>query len=89
MKTIYLKEGIAGLFKGNATNCMRIAPYTAIEFYMFEVNKWWINNLLDGTHRDVRWTNQQPSGWVAGWRPGLHCRLPDRPGQDDDIHKQS
>lgn len=58
LKTIYQREGIQGLFRGNGTNCMRIAPYTAIEFYMFEVNKWWINSLFGGTHRDFRLGNQ-------------------------------
>ena len=32
-------EGPTSLFKGNWTNCLRIAPFQAIEFFMFDFYK--------------------------------------------------
>lgn len=29
---IYREEGIMGYFKGNGTNCIRIIPYSAVQF---------------------------------------------------------
>lgn len=37
--SIYRKEGIPGFFRGNAANCLRVAPTTAIEFLMYDVMK--------------------------------------------------
>jgi len=39
---MYRKEGLIGLFKGNAINCIGAAPFTALEFYLYEFFK---NNL--------------------------------------------
>jgi solute carrier family 25 phosphate transporter 23/24/25/41 len=36
---IFKNEGTFGLWKGNWANCLRIAPFTAVEFYCFEVYK--------------------------------------------------
>jgi solute carrier family 25 phosphate transporter 23/24/25/41 len=38
-KTIYRNEGWKGFFKGNGTNIIRGMPFSAIEFYSFEVYK--------------------------------------------------
>lgn len=37
--SIYQKEGVAGFFRGNAANCLRVAPTTAIEFFMYDMMK--------------------------------------------------
>jgi solute carrier family 25 phosphate transporter 23/24/25/41 len=36
---MYSSEGMKSLFKGNGANCIRIAPFQAIEFFMFEYYK--------------------------------------------------
>lgn len=39
LNTMYSSEGTKSLFKGNGANCIRIAPFQAIEFFMFEYYK--------------------------------------------------
>jgi solute carrier family 25 phosphate transporter 23/24/25/41 len=36
LKTMVNEEGVAGFFRGNGVNILRIAPYTAIQFFSFE-----------------------------------------------------
>lgn len=36
LKTIFEKEGIPGLLRGNGTNVLRMIPYSAIQFTVFE-----------------------------------------------------
>ncbi|CDO92964.1 unnamed protein product [Kluyveromyces dobzhanskii CBS 2104] len=33
---VYKEEGIAGLFRGNGLNCIRIFPYSAVQFVIYE-----------------------------------------------------
>lgn len=40
LKLMYQTEGFTSLFKGNGANCVRIAPFQAIEFFMFEYYKY-------------------------------------------------
>jgi len=44
LKYMYTKEGVKGLFRGNGINTVIQAPFTALEFYFYEVFK---NNLYD------------------------------------------
>ncbi|EGG20887.1 EF-hand domain-containing protein [Cavenderia fasciculata] len=39
LRTMYRTEGLMGLFKGNGTNVIRIAPYSAIQFLAYEKYK--------------------------------------------------
>ena len=39
MKRIYKIEGLRGYFKGNGANIIKIVPFTALEFYFYEVFK--------------------------------------------------
>lgn len=39
LANIYAKEGLPGFFRGNAANCFRVAPTTAIEFFLFDIFK--------------------------------------------------
>jgi len=39
LKHIWLKEGVVGYFKGNGTNIIRIAPYSAVQFAAYEKYK--------------------------------------------------
>jgi len=32
-------EGVFGMFKGNALTCVKITPFSAVEFYAYEVYK--------------------------------------------------
>lgn len=40
LKLMYQSEGFTSLFKGNGANCVRIAPFQAIEFFTFEYYKY-------------------------------------------------
>lgn len=39
MRTIYTEEGFLAFWKGNGTNVVRIAPFSAIQFFSFDVYK--------------------------------------------------
>jgi|TARA_B110000037_G_scaffold215731_1_gene273592 hypothetical protein len=43
IKDVIKKEGIQHLWKGNATNCLRVFPQTAVNYYIFEFSK---NNIF-------------------------------------------
>jgi hypothetical protein len=77
LANIYAKEGLPGFFRGNAANCFRVAPTTAIEFFLFDIFKKQIepydkpefyNTLLD-LRRSL-------------WRHRLCLGLPNRCGED-------
>lgn len=36
---IWREEGIAGFMRGNGVNCIRIAPYSAVQFSVYEASK--------------------------------------------------
>ena len=36
VRSILRKEGVTGLWKGNALNCIRTAPYRALNYYVFD-----------------------------------------------------
>ena len=39
LRTIYREEGIAGFYRGNGTNCVRVFPYVGTQFLCFETYK--------------------------------------------------
>ncbi len=39
-------EGIMSIFKGNGTNCIRVAPFSGVEFYTFDKLKKNINYII-------------------------------------------
>ena len=39
LTSLYSKEGIAGFFKGNGANCLKVAPTRGIQFFCFEALK--------------------------------------------------
>ena len=47
LRKLVLEEGVRGLFKGNAANCMKVAPTKGIQFLAFEGFKRWIFALRD------------------------------------------
>ena len=46
-KYMWNQEGFYGCMKGNGVNIVRIAPFSAFEFYFYEVYKW---KLFDGNN---------------------------------------
>jgi len=61
VKNVYLKDGIAGFWSGNATSCLRLGPHAAIKFFAYEELQRIMNNgaPLNGWQRAF-------SGAVAG-----------------------
>ena len=47
-RMIHAREGTLGFFKGNGLTVLKIAPFSAIEFYFYEVYK---SNLFPGKER--------------------------------------
>lgn len=45
LRSIFKREGVMGFFRGNAANCFRVAPSTAIEFYVFDYFKMVLSKL--------------------------------------------
>ena len=39
LKTVWKEEGWRGMFKGNGTNIVRIVPYSAVQFTVYEACK--------------------------------------------------
>ncbi|AET41120.1 Mrx21p Ecym_7278 [Eremothecium cymbalariae DBVPG len=39
VKQIYKEEGVRGLFRGNGLNCLRVFPYTAVQYTVYEFFK--------------------------------------------------
>lgn len=39
LRNMHQNEGVKGFFRGNAANCFRIAPTTAIEFFLYDLFK--------------------------------------------------
>lgn len=59
---IYKEEGYRGLFRGNGINCIRIVPYTAIQYSVYENMK----HLLTDNKRQLNTTEKLSCGMVAG-----------------------
>ena len=57
IRDVLKKEGLRYLWKGNATNCIRVFPQTAINYGVFEFSK---ENLLNGIE------NKQIKNLLAG-----------------------
>ena len=41
MARMYGQEGVPGLFRGNGATCLRIAPFQATEFFVFEYYRYY------------------------------------------------
>lgn len=59
---IYREEGYKGLFRGNGINCIRIVPYTAIQYSVYENLK----KALTRGERDLETGEKLACGMVAG-----------------------
>ncbi|OQR95944.1 Mitochondrial Carrier (MC) Family [Thraustotheca clavata] len=63
LRKIIVEEGWKGLFKGNGANCVRVFPYTAIQFAMFEKMR---PLLLSEGEKDLSPLKKLLAGSVAG-----------------------
>jgi len=64
--TMVEKEGFFGLFKGNGTNVIRIAPYSAVQFFSFEKYK-----IFLASHPILKKRNVTIENLIAGAFAGL------------------
>ena len=60
---MWQEEGFAGFMRGNGINCLRIAPYSAVQFTTYELCKTWLRDANDGELDVVR---KLTAGAVAG-----------------------
>jgi solute carrier family 25 phosphate transporter 23/24/25/41 len=59
---MYRREGLRGLFRGNGVSIMLASPFTALEFYFYDVFK---NNLFSDTG-PLTFNQRLISGGMAG-----------------------
>ncbi|KOS15843.1 mitochondrial carrier [Malassezia pachydermatis] len=54
LSKIWQEEGFLGFMRGNTLNCLRIAPYSAVQFSTYEVMKQWLSHPVEYvyTHED-------------------------------------
>ncbi|SPO32284.1 related to mitochondrial carrier protein [Ustilago trichophora] len=60
---MWQEEGFAGFMRGNGINCLRIAPYSAVQFTTYELCKTWLRDENTGELDVVR---KLTAGAVAG-----------------------
>ncbi|KAJ1020041.1 hypothetical protein NDA16_004321 [Ustilago loliicola] len=60
---MWKEEGFAGFMRGNGINCLRIAPYSAVQFTTYEMCKTY---LRDGNTGDLDVVRKLTAGAVAG-----------------------
>ncbi|XXQ32768.1 Calmodulin [Plasmodiophora brassicae] len=64
LRLMYARDGFRGLFQGNGTNVVRIAPTTALQFFFFETIKDSVKRYGDG--RDMTTCERLIGGGCAG-----------------------
>ncbi len=60
---MWQEEGFAGFMRGNGINCLRIAPYSAVQFTTYEMCKTWLRDDETGELDVVR---KLTAGAIAG-----------------------
>ncbi len=60
---MWQEEGFAGFMRGNGINCLRIAPYSAVQFTTYEMCKTWMRDEATG---DLDVVRKLTAGAVAG-----------------------
>ena len=55
LQKIWREEGMKGMLAGNGTNCIRIVPYSAVQFGSYNIYKPLVNsaNVDSITHRSI------------------------------------
>lgn len=62
LKKMWQQEGLRGYFRGNWINCLRIAPYSAVQFSSYELLK----NIFTSTGNDITTPQRLIAGSIAG-----------------------
>ena len=67
-------EGVMGFYKGNMTACIRLFPYSAVQFTAYELFKNSFISLDDGAgpHPTTRSDMRSRAAWETGRRPRSH-----------------
>ncbi|SJX66126.1 related to mitochondrial carrier protein [Sporisorium reilianum f. sp. reilianum] len=60
---MWQEEGFAGFMRGNGINCLRIAPYSAVQFTTYEMCKAWLRDDATG---EIDVLRKLTAGAVAG-----------------------
>ncbi|WFD06037.1 hypothetical protein MVES1_001375 [Malassezia vespertilionis] len=68
---IWKEEGIAGFMRGNGINCLRIAPYSAVQFTAYESMKHWLARPVFETAIDARGVATDHFAYELGAIPRL------------------
>lgn len=63
---MYVQEGWRGLFRGNLLNCIRIFPYSAVQYAVFEKCKDWLRHQRGASSKDLYAWERLLSGSVGG-----------------------
>ncbi|PWZ01525.1 mitochondrial carrier [Testicularia cyperi] len=61
---MWKEEGFAGFMRGNGINCLRIAPYSAVQFTTYEMCKTWLKEHSPTGELDV--ISKLTAGAIAG-----------------------
>lgn len=64
LKHIYKQNGVAGFFRGNGLNVLKISPESAIKFYAYEIMKRVM--VGDGEHGEIGPSGRLVAGGAAG-----------------------
>src|SRR5690606_6829903 len=63
LRKIWVEEGFRGMMRGNGTNCIRIVPYSAVQFSSYTVYKKAL--MLEG-EKDLSTFRRLTAGALAG-----------------------
>lgn len=63
---MYVQEGWRGLFRGNLLNCVRIFPYSAVQYTVFEQCKDWLRYRRGASSKELYAWERLVSGSVGG-----------------------
>jgi len=63
LRHMYAENGVRGLFRGNGVNQMTQAPFTALEFYFYDVFK---NNLFSTDAASLTYQQKMVCGGLTG-----------------------
>lgn len=71
LKKIYREEGWRGFFRGNGTNCIRIVPYSAVQFgtnrmwaLMGPISHLWANQIIFPHLQPILRTHHLPTSFI-------------------------
>ncbi|AAS54443.1 AGL047Cp [Eremothecium gossypii ATCC 10895] len=66
VKQVYKEEGVKGLFRGNGINCLRIFPYSAVQYAVYEFCKTRVFHVGQSGHEQLRSWERLVGGALGG-----------------------